>query len=168
VNTSALTSHLVCSCLSSRHFTPHESRSCCPRVADRSNCDVDTIDLDARLRRKLELGLREMTGRDLHDKLTGSAQTSSCEPRLGSCNSAGRASHGRRGWIITGPRGEGTVSAGGNGQIVSRYQTPSQGVACPKCGSSRTAVTVSIEDDSVNLTLYSCGTCDHRFSRTGR
>ena len=60
------------------------------------------------------------------------------------------------------------MSAGGNEHIVDHYEMPSRGVACPKCGSSRTAVTVSIEDDAVNLTLYSCGTCDHRFSRTGR
>jgi hypothetical protein len=41
-------------------------------------------------------------------------------------------------------------------------------VACPKCGSIRTVVTASIVDDAGNLTLYSCGTCDHRFSRFPR
>ena len=40
------------------------------------------------------------------------------------------------------------------------------GVACPKCGSGRTAVTVEVADGSDALTLYCCGICRHRFSRS--
>ena len=52
--------------------------------------------------------------------------------------------------------------------IAGRSDGSSDPVACPKCGSSRTAVTVNIVDDAGKLTLYSCGTCDHRFSRSPR
>jgi hypothetical protein len=66
------------------------------------------------------------------------------------------------------PIEEVSVSARGNERVVSHHDASPQAVACPKCGSGRTAVTVNVVDDSGNLTLYSCGTCDHRFSRTAR
>ena len=65
------------------------------------------------------------------------------------------------------PRGEDNVSPG-NEIIARQSEETANLIACPKCGSSRTAVTVDIVDDSVHLTLYSCGTCDHRFSRSAR
>jgi DNA-directed RNA polymerase subunit RPC12/RpoP len=57
------------------------------------------------------------------------------------------------------------VSVRGNEIITGRRDEGTTSIACPKCGSSRTAVTVNIVDDAGHLTLYSCGTCDHRFSR---
>ena len=65
------------------------------------------------------------------------------------------------------PRGEAKVSRGTE-NIAGRSDGSTDPVACPKCGSSRTAVTVNIVDDAGLLTLYSCGTCDHRFSRAPR
>lgn len=65
------------------------------------------------------------------------------------------------------PRDEDKVSRV-NENIAGRSDGSSDPVACPKCGSSRTAVTVNIVDDAGLLTLYSCGTCDHRFSRAQR
>ena len=56
----------------------------------------------------------------------------------------------------------------GNENIAGRGDETTNSVACPKCGSSRTAVTVNVVDDAVHLTLYSCGTCEHRFSRSPR
>ena len=56
----------------------------------------------------------------------------------------------------------------GNENIAGQSDEAANPVACPKCGSSRTAVTVNIVDDAGNLTLYSCGTCEHRFSRSPR
>jgi DNA-directed RNA polymerase subunit RPC12/RpoP len=56
----------------------------------------------------------------------------------------------------------------GNENIAGQLDDAANSVACPKCGSSRTAVTVNIVDDAGNLTLYSCGTCAHRFSRSPR
>jgi DNA-directed RNA polymerase subunit RPC12/RpoP len=51
---------------------------------------------------------------------------------------------------------------------VGQTDQAADSVACPKCGSGRTVITASIVDDAGNLTLYSCGTCDHRFSRFPR
>ena len=65
------------------------------------------------------------------------------------------------------PRGEDKVSRVTE-NIAGLSDGSSDPVACPKCGSSRTAVTVNIVDDAGLLTLYSCGTCDHRFSRSPR
>jgi transcription elongation factor Elf1 len=65
------------------------------------------------------------------------------------------------------PRGEDNVSRG-NEIIARQSEETAIPVACPKCGSSRTAVTVNIVDDTVHLTLYCCGTCEHRFSRSAR
>ena len=56
----------------------------------------------------------------------------------------------------------------GNENIAGRSEEITVPVACPKCGSSRTAVTVNIVDDDGQLTLYSCGTGDYRFSRFPR
>ena len=60
------------------------------------------------------------------------------------------------------------MSVRGNENIVGRASESGQSIACPKCGSSRTNVTVRIDDEGDRLTLYSCGTCDHRFSRAYR
>jgi len=60
------------------------------------------------------------------------------------------------------------VSATGNDNAIGPSEGNHHSVACPKCGSCRTAVTVNVVDDSVQLTLYSCGTCEHRFSRSPR
>ena len=60
------------------------------------------------------------------------------------------------------------MSARGNEHIVARSKDANPGVSCPKCGSSRTNVTVNIVDDTDQLTLYSCTCCDHRFSRSYR
>jgi DNA-directed RNA polymerase subunit M/transcription elongation factor TFIIS len=65
------------------------------------------------------------------------------------------------------PRGENKVSRVTE-NIAGRSDGRTDPVACPKCGSSRTAVTINIVDDAGLLTLYSCGTCDHRFSRSPR
>ena len=65
------------------------------------------------------------------------------------------------------PRGEDKVSRVTE-NIAGLSDRLTDPVACPKCGSSRTAVTVNIVDDAGLLTLYSCGTCDHRFSRSPR
>ena len=57
------------------------------------------------------------------------------------------------------------MSGRSNEQIVGRSSQENVGVACPKCGSHRTAVTVHVADGADHLTLYSCGCCEHRFSR---
>jgi DNA-directed RNA polymerase subunit M/transcription elongation factor TFIIS len=69
--------------------------------------------------------------------------------------------------VVNWPRGEDKVSRG-NENIAGQREESTNPVACPKCGSSRTAVTVNVVDDAGHLTLYSCGTCDHRFSRSPR
>jgi DNA-directed RNA polymerase subunit RPC12/RpoP len=69
--------------------------------------------------------------------------------------------------VVNRPRGEDNV-ARGNENIAGQSGESGNSVACPKCGSSRTAVTVNIVDEAGLLTLYSCGTCDHRFSRSPR
>jgi transcription elongation factor Elf1 len=66
------------------------------------------------------------------------------------------------------PGGEIRVSVRGNEHTVNGHNLPPRTAVCPKCGSQRTAVTVDIIDDSGTLTLYSCGTCEHRFSRSVR
>jgi DNA-directed RNA polymerase subunit RPC12/RpoP len=80
---------------------------------------------------------------------------------------ARRRAAGARRCVVNGPRGEDNVSRG-NENIAGRSDEITSSVACPKCGSSRTAVTVNIVDDAGHLTLYSCGTCDHRFIRSPR
>jgi len=59
------------------------------------------------------------------------------------------------------------VPGTGNEQVVGRTEG-AQAVACPKCGSGRTNVTVNVVDEAGLLTLYSCSTCEHRFSRSRR
>lgn len=86
----------------------------------------------------------------------------------GSCTGAGRATSGPRRRDVNGPKGEDMVSARGNENVVGHREEGPQSIACPKCGSSRTAVTINIVDDAGHLTLYSCGTCGHRFSRFPR
>jgi len=84
-----------------------------------------------------------------------------------SCTGRGRSPLTRRRCVVNVPRGEDKVSQGDE-KIAGRSEGITDPIACPKCGSSRTAVTVNIVDDAGKLTLYSCGTCDHRFSRSPR